>query len=543
MLCDCPWTLCLAAPFVLLAILAVLWHIEAPAVGPRKKKHGQYVVADTEAGKKEDYDVVIVGAGVVGGALAARMKTLRPDLSVVVVESMLDEPNRIIGELMQPGGIRSLQQMGLEGTLDGIDNAPTEGYAIYRPIEKDWAHLPYTQGNPGEKDGKFRGCGLHNGRFLMRLRDAATKAGAELKGGLVKQVLVRGLGTSKERVTGVRFMPTHSNGQTVAGAEMQEVRGKLVVVANGMDTSFRNEFCDTEVRVASRFSGIVLEDCPLPFPGHGHVVLAKPTPVLLYPITPRETRMLIDLPNTPEFAAKGLSTNTALIAYFRSSILPQLPEAVRPSFSAALDKAASGEGHLSTCANRKVAARPAKFDGVVTLGDLLNMRHPLTGGGMTCALGDVHILTNRLAAANWKDEHSVNGAIASFYKDRRDHVKSINVLADALYAVFGGGGKPNKDLTEGCFMYLGNGGLWADGPVRLLSGVSRNQWLLFGHFFAVAFYSLGRLLLPIPTPGRIFRAFGVMRTAVRIIAPLMLEENRNAAMWLVTKALRVAFCV
>lgn len=58
-------------------------------------------------------DVVIVGAGVLGSAMAAVLA--RDGRKVTVVERDLKEPDRIVGELLQPGGYRALRELGLEG--------------------------------------------------------------------------------------------------------------------------------------------------------------------------------------------------------------------------------------------------------------------------------------------------------------------------------------------------------------------------------------------------------------------------------------------
>lgn len=46
----------------------------------------------------------------------------------------------------------------------------------------------------------------------------------------------------------------------------------------------------------SCFVGLVLENCDLPYASHGHVVLADPSPILLYPISSTEVRCLVDVP-------------------------------------------------------------------------------------------------------------------------------------------------------------------------------------------------------------------------------------------------------
>ena len=58
-------------------------------------------------------DVVIVGAGVAGSALAVAFG--KQGRSVILLESNLEEPNRIVGELLQPGGVRALEKLGLLG--------------------------------------------------------------------------------------------------------------------------------------------------------------------------------------------------------------------------------------------------------------------------------------------------------------------------------------------------------------------------------------------------------------------------------------------
>lgn len=59
-------------------------------------------------------EVVIVGAGVLGSAIAATLS--RDGRRVLVVERDLSEPDRIVGELLQPGGYAALTKLGLQGS-------------------------------------------------------------------------------------------------------------------------------------------------------------------------------------------------------------------------------------------------------------------------------------------------------------------------------------------------------------------------------------------------------------------------------------------
>lgn len=43
----------------------------------------------------------------------------------------MSEQDRIVGELLQPGGLRALERLGLDDCAkDGIDSVPVEGYVV-----------------------------------------------------------------------------------------------------------------------------------------------------------------------------------------------------------------------------------------------------------------------------------------------------------------------------------------------------------------------------------------------------------------------------
>lgn len=58
-------------------------------------------------------DVVIVGAGIVGCAAAVAFG--KQGRSVLLLERSLKEPDRIVGELLQPGGVNALEKLGMKG--------------------------------------------------------------------------------------------------------------------------------------------------------------------------------------------------------------------------------------------------------------------------------------------------------------------------------------------------------------------------------------------------------------------------------------------
>lgn len=76
----------------------------------------------------------------------------------------------------------------------------------------------------------------------------------------------------------------------------------------------------SQVDVPSCFVGLVLENCLLPFPNHGHVILGDPSPILLYPISSTEVRCLVDIPgNKVPSVANGEMAN-----YLKTVVAPQV---------------------------------------------------------------------------------------------------------------------------------------------------------------------------------------------------------------------------
>ena len=81
---------------------------------------------------------------------------------------------------------------------------------------------------------------------------------------------------------------------------------------------------------------------------------------------------------------------------------------------------------------------PNPKPGSLILGDAFNMRHPLTGAGMSVALNDVVIWRDMLTSVtNLKDHAAVMKCLKTFqWKRKVSHSFVVNVLAQALYALF-----------------------------------------------------------------------------------------------------------
>lgn len=163
--------------------------------------------------------------------------------------------------------------------------------------------------------------------------------------------------------------------------------------------------------IPSCFVGLLLENCQLPFVNHGHVILADPSPILFYPISSTEIRCLVDVPGqkVPSLASGEMAN------YLRTKVAPQIPPELHDAFVAAIEK-----GNIRTMINRSMPANPQPTPGALLMGDAFNMRHPLTGGGMTVALSDVVVLRDLIRPLqDLNDGPTLCKYLESFYTIRK----------------------------------------------------------------------------------------------------------------------------
>ena len=139
---------------------------------------------------------MVVGAGIAGSALAYKLGQARggwrtgahhkarhkltPLLPpacaqegrrVLLLERDLVQPDRIVGELLQPGGYLKLKELGLQDCLDDIDAQLVHGYVLFKQGEQAQLNYPTESHGPD-----VAGRSFHNGRFVQRLRHRAAAA-------------------------------------------------------------------------------------------------------------------------------------------------------------------------------------------------------------------------------------------------------------------------------------------------------------------------------------------------------------------------------
>jgi 2-polyprenyl-6-methoxyphenol hydroxylase-like FAD-dependent oxidoreductase len=159
---------------------------------------------------------------------------------------------------------------------------------------------------------------------------------------------------------------------------------------------------------ALQILGPELIDADLPMPNHGHVILSRsPNPALpnRHARNPRAHRH----PRPPALGG-AFSRRREEPPPKRSP--PNLPACVRPSFAAAI-----AQGRFRSMPNSFLPPSTQRTPGLILLGDAMNMRHPLTGGGMTVGFSDVLLLSKLLAprrGRRWRTRRRWRGRCGRF---------------------------------------------------------------------------------------------------------------------------------
>ena len=441
---------------------------------------------------KSEFDICIIGAGMAGATIAAYLAP--KGIKIALIDHCYKEKKRIVGELLQPGAVLSLEQMGLGHLLEGFDAQPVDGYSLLQGDEK--ITIPYPR--------HYKGMGLHNGRFLQHIRASA------LENESVTQIhgkALQLLENERHEIIGVSYRESITS-------EIKSIHAPLTITSDGFFSNFREDLSNNKKTVTSYFIGLILKDCNMPFPKHGHVFLSGPTPFICYPISSNEVRLLIDFPG------EQLPRKQLLQAHLDDNVTPYIPECMLGSYEQALQA-----GGFKVMPNHYMAAKPIIRKGAVMLGDALNMRHPLTGGGLTAVFSDIEILSaHLLAMPDFNNTDLIHEKIEAYYRDRQNANANLNILANALYGVMS-----NDLLKTAVFKYLQCGGANAQESIAILAGLNRNHYSLIKQFFFLAVF--GAYDLVRENIANLPKATKILLDALTIIKPLAKNELTLAAVF------------
>ncbi|HEY2746320.1 MAG TPA: FAD-dependent monooxygenase, partial [Polyangia bacterium] len=335
-----------------------------------------------ELANAERFDVIVVGGGLSGCAMATALADGRR--KILVLEARAGRNPRFNGELIHPHGVDVLDERGFLGPLHDAGGADVRGFAVVQSPSKPITLLPYEE-IPGSRPFGFA-IDHHDLVDTMR-KKMLERPGIELRLGERVVELVR----DQERVVGV---------MTAKGP----VLASVVLACDGRHSKVRALIEMPERATLLSFTAAaLLEECPLPQPGFGHIILGAWGPILVYPISARDARTCIDLPQDMD---KG---KEAVIARIRDGYAPHLPDGVKRTLVKALTK--DGGGDIEVAANYAIYTDECVVPGAALVGDSAGCSHPLTATGMTIALNDTRIAAAELAAVDLADRAAVDAAL------------------------------------------------------------------------------------------------------------------------------------
>lgn len=434
-------------------------------------------------------DVIVAGGGFTGCVVAHALA--RQGRSVVVVEAKPGAVHRrLAGELMHPAGAAILERLGLLAPLHRAGGIDVAGFAVYPGgPEQDPTLLAYREIG----DVPAHGLAIPHHTLVETLRElAAARPGVSFVQGRVDAVL-----ESQGRVFGARIEDR--------SGEAREIYSTLLVVADGRHSRLRKQLgLDPEERRVSFSGGATVPAAALPVPGHGHIFLGAWGPVLAYPVSATEARMVFDLP--PDFSE---GRRDRLAAHLREHYVPLLPEGFRP---AVLEAVARPET-LQIAPNYRMAASRVHVPGAVLVGDACGCNHPMTAAGMTNALSDIrHLLApaeEYLGAAGSRDE-----PLRRYERDRLPFAETRALLARALYEVFRSPEPGARALRDGVFRAWEQSPRFRRETLSLLGGTATSPAIFAQQYLRVVAGAMGRTVRAAPSEGRLRTLIGIGRQSV-----------------------------
>jgi squalene monooxygenase len=379
-----------------------------------------------------DIDVIVGGGGVAGTAAAAAIQQL--GYRVMLVEPGLNDERRLAGEVFHPPGVAGLAELGLLSELMHAPAVTVDGFSV--SSDGGFIDLPYDSVPAHRMPGLCLQHDLIRKRMLNQV--------SALPNVTLKRARVVGLDQSEP--SGLIVQVASEDDATV------NYRCRMLVAADG-----------TPSRLA-RLAGIAVHDCristiwgyrigseTLPQSAYGHVFLGAGTPILLYPISRDEARILFDIP----YRSDRRSTVADCLA---------MAAALPPALRREVERAIATQPRMSVLTHA-VTAEQSVRGRVVLVGDAGGSCHPLTATGMTMCISDALLLRKALTERTG----DVPAALALYQQRRRWPQATRLVLAEALRDALCGTSPEMRVLRDGILAYWRDSAAGRTATLALLS--------------------------------------------------------------------------
>jgi menaquinone-9 beta-reductase len=342
-------------------------------------------------------DVVIVGGGIAGGALATALA--RDGAAVVVLEASEQFEDRVRGESMHPWGVREAQRLGVHEVLLGAGAHVAPLWRRYEAAGGPPREIPVGLLVPGV-DGTLN---LEHRVACQALLDAATAAGAHVHRGVRDVVTTAGLRPTVRCRLGDRTI---------------ELAPTVVIGADGRGSVVRRTVGITlETQEASAFiAGLLLGDVDVP---DDHDVLAEHEHGMFLLLHQGAGRARAYHVVSPEDRRRYGGTG-GIDRFLEDAAATPVPwaEALRRARPA---------GPCATFPGTDTWTDEPYVDGVVLVGDAAGHNDPAIGCGLSIAMRDARTVHDLLVGGA-----RTSADFAPYGAERMERMRTLRLIADVV---------------------------------------------------------------------------------------------------------------
>ncbi len=345
-------------------------------------------------------EVVIIGAGIAGGALATVLA--RAGIDVLLLERTLEHQDVVRGEWIAPWGVAEVKSLGLYDLY-----MQHGGHHLGR-------HITFSEGVPPDEaanraldlstllPGIPGPLCLGHPRMCTLLDEAAVAAGARLLRGVRRTEVLAG-----EAPT-VRFE---------SGGVVHTLRPKLVVGADGRNGMTRQQLGIAlhEDQQHHWFSGMLVDEVQ-GWPADLQCISTEgDVNALVFPQSASLVRLYLGFATTQRGRFHGASGPQQFLDAFALKSIPGVQGIVR----------GRPAGPCNVYPNHDTWTAVPYAPGIVLIGDAAGRNDPITGQGLSITHRDVRLVRDVLLAGNdWSER-----AFAPYAEERSERMRRLRFAA------------------------------------------------------------------------------------------------------------------
>ena len=408
---------------------------------------------------KERVDVLIVGAGVGGLVLALALG--RKGFRVCLLEHQQEPAKPLRGEILQPNGLKVLDQLGLLKEMESQDIHRNQFFHFFNTDGKKLLTVDY-------------GMLPHPYRYsLIGLPESIQKVLLDAVDGLDSVSLCYGAGFDT--------MTQSKEGWIIRGTignQKFQVKANVVIGGDGISSKVRESagISHRLHRYKDAYLTLVVERPP-GFFDEGRYYLGKKKILALFPVSPKKLYLfyLIQLNEQAAMKEKGIEK-------LKQDIL-SIDGCVESSL-----KPITLWSQLGIMPCMRIRTDTWVRDGVALIGDAAHAMNPHVAQGRNQAMEDGMVLSKILEDCFAKGDFS-RQALYAYEVSRRHQVECLQGLGDELTLLWNSGLGPMVWLRERIFHHIQKNPRLQYRTLATVAGINSQRFTLLDRVKALGFFN------------------------------------------------------